>query len=95
MLNRKNTAGHASHCTLQPMHCMICLVPHTCTFALDPAEPKSEFRAEQAQGVFRGAQASSREDANIIMIKASPGAFHQSPCLLCLKFYLYYYKLVH
>jgi hypothetical protein len=41
---------------------------HICTFALDPAESESEFQAEQAQGVFGGPQASSYEDANIIVI---------------------------
>jgi hypothetical protein len=84
--------GDSNRCTPcrgKPMHCMICLASHTCTFALDPTEPESEFQAEQAQGVFGGLQASSHEDANIVVIKASPGASHQSPCLLCLKFYLY------
>jgi hypothetical protein len=51
-------------------------------------EPKSGIRAEQVQGVFEGTQASSDEGANIVVIKASPGASHQSPCLLCLKLYL-------
>jgi hypothetical protein len=38
--------------------------------------------------VFGGPQASSCEDANIVVIKVSPGAFHQSPYLLYLKPYL-------
>jgi hypothetical protein len=61
-------------------------VSHICTFALDSAEPESEFRAEQAQGVFGGPQASSHENANIVVIKASPGVSHQSPCPLYLNF---------
>jgi hypothetical protein len=41
-----------------------------------------EVQAEQeVQWVFRGPQASSCEEANIVMIKASPGALHQSPYL--------------
>jgi hypothetical protein len=44
---------------------------------IDQAEPKSEIQAEQVQGVFRGPQASSCEDANIVVIKASSGAFNQ------------------
>jgi hypothetical protein len=51
-------------------------------------EPKSDIQAKQVQGVFGGPQASSCEDANVIVIKASPGASHQSPYLLCLKLYL-------
>jgi hypothetical protein len=44
------------------------------------------FQAEQVQGVFGGPQASSCEDANIVVIKASLGASHQSPCPLYLNF---------
>jgi hypothetical protein len=43
---------------------------------VDHAEPESEFRAEQVQGVFGGPQASSCEDANIVVIKASLSASH-------------------
>jgi hypothetical protein len=80
------------------MHCIILhfaphalhvmSLSHICTFVLDPAESKTEIQAVQAQGVFRGPQALRYEDANIVAIKASPGASHQSPCLLCLKNYL-------
>jgi hypothetical protein len=46
-----------------------------------------EVQAEQeVQWVFKGPQASSCEDANIVVIKACPGASHQSPCLLYLIF---------
>jgi hypothetical protein len=33
-----------------------------------------EIQVEQVQGVFRGPQASSCKDANIVVTKASPGA---------------------
>jgi hypothetical protein len=55
---------------------------------VDHVESKSEVQAEQVQWVFGGPQASSCEDANIVVIKVSPGAFHQSPYLLYLKPYL-------
>jgi hypothetical protein len=41
---------------------------------VDHAEPKAEIQAEQVQWVFEGPQASSCVDANIIVIKANPGA---------------------
>jgi hypothetical protein len=44
---------------------------------VDHAERKTEIQAEQFQGMFGGPQASSCEDANIVVIKASPGAFNQ------------------
>jgi hypothetical protein len=40
--NRKNTYVYESYCTLHPMHCMLCLESHACTFALDPTEPEPE-----------------------------------------------------
>jgi hypothetical protein len=61
------------------MHCMLCLVPHISTYALDHTEPKSEIQAGQVQGVFRGPQAPSYEDANIIVIKASPDTSNHRP----------------
>jgi hypothetical protein len=33
-----------------------------------------EIQAEKVHWVFRGSQASSSEDANIVVIKVSPGA---------------------
>jgi hypothetical protein len=48
---------------------------------IDHAEPKSEIQEEQVQGVFEGLHASSCEDANIVVIKVSPGAFNQCPCI--------------
>jgi hypothetical protein len=49
--------------------------------------------------VFEGPQASSDEDANIVMIKVSSGAFNHVPCLLILIFVLcsilvVYYKFI-
>jgi hypothetical protein len=41
---------------------------------VDHAEPKSEFQAEQVQGMFGGPQVSSYKDANIVVIKANLGA---------------------
>jgi hypothetical protein len=55
---------------------------HLYTYTLDHAEPKSEIQAEQVQWVFGGPQASTWEDDNIIVIKSSPDAFNQCPCLL-------------
>jgi hypothetical protein len=46
-----------------------------------------KVQAEQeVQWVFGDPQASCCEDVNIVVIKASPGASHQSPCLLYLNF---------
>jgi hypothetical protein len=43
---------------------------------VDHAEPKTEIQAEQVQWVFGSPQALSFKDANIVVIKASPGASH-------------------
>jgi hypothetical protein len=50
----------SQYCTLHPMHCMLCLESHACTFVLDPAEqepeelqepaPAKETNPEQEQG---------------------------------------------
>jgi hypothetical protein len=45
-----------------------------------------KVQAVQVQWRIGGPQASSGDDANIVVIKASPGGSHQSPCLLCLNF---------
>jgi hypothetical protein len=47
---------------------------HLLHIQVDHAEPKSEFQAEQVRWVFRGPQASSSEDANIVVIKSCLGA---------------------
>jgi hypothetical protein len=69
------------------MHCTI-LILTIFAYTVDHVEPKLEIQANHVQGVFGGPQASSCEDANVVVIKASPGASHQSPYLLCLKLYL-------
>jgi hypothetical protein len=40
-------------------------------------EPKTDNQTEQVQWVFGDPQASSCEDANIVVIKASPSAYNQ------------------
>jgi hypothetical protein len=56
---------------------------------VDHAELESGFQAEQVRRVFECPQASSGEDANIVVIKASPSA--SNPILeFCLKLYLVY-----
>jgi hypothetical protein len=64
---------HIALCTLW---IALCNCGHFFAYALDHAEPKPEFQAEQIQGVFGGPQASSCEDANIIVINASPDALN-------------------
>jgi hypothetical protein len=49
---------------------------------VDRVEPELGFQAEQVQWVFRGPQALSYEDANIIIIKASPSASNHYPWVL-------------
>jgi hypothetical protein len=49
---------------------------------VDHAESKTKIQAEQVHGVFGGPQASSCEDTNIIVIKASPGASNRHPWTL-------------
>jgi hypothetical protein len=53
---------------------------------VDHAEPESEFQAEQVRWLFEGPQASSGEDANIVVMKASPNAliFYFENFTLCL-----------
>jgi hypothetical protein len=41
-----------------------------------------EIQPEQVRWVFGGPQASSCEDPNIVVIKTSPSASNQYPCLL-------------
>jgi hypothetical protein len=64
------------------MHCTILISAHVCAYAIDHVEPESEIKKEQVQGALGGPQASICEDANIIVIKASPGALTNAPCLL-------------
>jgi hypothetical protein len=46
---------------------------------MDHVEPETETRVQQVQGVFGGPHASSGEDANIVVTKASPGASNHIP----------------
>jgi hypothetical protein len=52
---------------------------HLLHMRVDHVKPKSKFQAEQRQWVFGGPQASSCEDANIVVIKASPSASNHYP----------------
>jgi hypothetical protein len=61
------------------MHCTMSISAHVCAYAIDHVEPESEIKKEQIQGVFGDPQVSSCEDANIFVIKASPGASHHYP----------------
>jgi hypothetical protein len=67
---------HASYYTLHPYIALV-NCGHLLHMRIDHAEP--EFEAEQVQWVFGGPQASSCEDANIVVIKASPGASNHLP----------------
>jgi hypothetical protein len=49
---------------------------HVCVYAIDYVEPESKIKKEQVQGALGGPQASSYEDANIVVIKEIPGAFN-------------------
>jgi hypothetical protein len=58
---------------------------------VDYVKPESEFHVEQVRWVFEGPQASSCEDANIVMIKVSTGASnHYSWVLFIILSYLWY-----
>jgi hypothetical protein len=63
--------------------CTICIALVNCGHLLhirvEHAKLKSEFQPEQVQGVFGGPQASSCEDAIIIVIKISSGALNHRP----------------
>jgi hypothetical protein len=58
------------------MHCTMSISTYVCAYAINHVEPEPEIKKEQVQGVFGGPQASSNKDANIVMIKTSPGASH-------------------
>jgi hypothetical protein len=55
---------------------------HECAYVIDHVEPEPEIDEEQVQGVFGCPQASSYDDAIIVVIKASPDALTTAPCLL-------------
>jgi hypothetical protein len=69
----------ASLLHLHIMHCTMLISVHVCACAIDHVEPEPEIKKEQVQGVFGGPQASSCEDANIVVIKASPSVSNHRP----------------
>jgi hypothetical protein len=68
------------------VHCTSCIAlvnyGHLLHMRVDHVKPESEFEVEQVRWVFGGPQASSCEDANIIVMKTSPGVFNHATCLL-------------
>jgi hypothetical protein len=68
---------------------------HVLHMRVDHAEPESEFQAEQVQWAFGGPQAWSYEDANIVVIKASPSAFNQYSLPIILNLALCSILIVH
>ncbi len=62
---------------------------------LDHAELKMKIQVKQVQWVFGGSQASSCEDANIVVIKASPGALNQYSLSFILNLALCSIMIVH
>jgi hypothetical protein len=66
--------------------CTPCIAFFNCGYLLhirvDHAEPESEFQDEQVQHMFGGPEALSCDNANIVVIEASPSAFNHVPCLL-------------
>jgi hypothetical protein len=61
---------------------------HLLHMRVDHAEPELDFQAEEVRWLFGSPQAPCVMEANIVVIKAGPGASHQTPFLLCLKLYL-------
>jgi hypothetical protein len=54
-----------------------------------------EVQAEQVQWIFGGPQASSYEDANIVVIKENPSASHQSSLAFLSIFIIMLCLIVH
>jgi hypothetical protein len=67
---------HIALCTPCISHSNVAYLLH---MRVDHVEPESEFQAEQGQWTFGGPQASSSEETNIVVIKASSGAFNHYP----------------
>jgi hypothetical protein len=63
------------------MHCTI-LIVIILAYTIDHVKTKSKIQAKQVQWVFECPQASSYEDANIVVIKTSLDASNQCPYLL-------------
>jgi hypothetical protein len=64
-------------------------------YELDHVEPKTGIQVQQVQGVFRRPQASSCEDANIVVTKASPDAYNHIRWVLCIFYLTLWFLLVH
>jgi hypothetical protein len=79
LINRKVAPVHASYCILDLMHCTMSISSHVCVYAADHVEPQQEIKKERVQGAFGAPQVLSCEDANIVVIKVSPGASHHNP----------------
>jgi hypothetical protein len=66
--------------------CITCITLFNCGYFLyiwiDHTELESENQAEQVQWVFGGPQASSCDDANIVVIKTNLSAFNHASSLL-------------
>jgi hypothetical protein len=62
---------------------------------VDHVELEPEFQVEHVRRLFGGPQASSCEDANIVVIKESPGALTNDPCFLLLNLALCSFMIVH
>jgi hypothetical protein len=62
---------------------------------VDRGELKMEIRAEQVQWMFGGPQASSYENANIVVIKANSGASNHYPWVLFIILYYLWFLDVH
>jgi hypothetical protein len=58
------------------MYCTMSISAHICAYAIDHVEPESGIKKEQVQGALGGPQASSCDDANIVVIKASLSTSH-------------------
>jgi hypothetical protein len=65
------------------MHCTILIVVILCIYSRSHKAEDENLNGASPTGVG-GPQATSYEDASIVVIKASPGASHQRPCLLYL-----------
>jgi hypothetical protein len=58
-------------------------------------ELKTKIQVQQVQGVFGGPQASTYEDANIVVIKASPDASNYIPWALFIFYLTLWFLIVH
>jgi hypothetical protein len=63
------------------MYCTILIVAILCIYGRSRKDKDRNPSGASPTGVG-GPQATSCEDANIVVIKASPGVFNHVPCLL-------------